>query len=129
MFCFHSILEKPRTLQNKSVFQIKTQTGKPAIIEIEVESLTKPYVSWATNPGGKLGVWTASSDIFPNYVLKSTIVPKLKSHFGKYGIKVRNAAGSIDLDIELKLKGNYLKKIINILTIILKYLNVLFYVF
>ncbi|XP_076108056.1 hemicentin-2-like isoform X2 [Mytilus galloprovincialis] len=99
-----SIIEKPRTLQNKRFFQIKTQMGTPAIIEIEVESLTKPFVSWATNPGGKLGIWAASTEIFPNYVLKSTIVPKLKSHFGKYGIKVRNAAGSIDLDIELQLK-------------------------
>lgn len=105
LFVCHSILEKPRTLQNKRFFQIKTQMGTPAIIEIEVESLTKPFVSWATNPGGKLGIWAASTEIFPSYVLKSTIVPKLKSHFGKYGIKVRNAAGSIDLDIELQLKG------------------------
>lgn len=79
---------------------------KPAFIEIEVESLTKPIVSWATNPGGKLGIWTATTETFSIYVLRSTIVPKLKSHFGVYGIKVRNDAGSIDIDIKLQLTGN-----------------------
>lgn len=92
---------------------------KPALIEIRVESVTKPIVSWAKNPGGKLGVWTATTETFPIYDLKSTIVPKLKSHFGMYGIKVRNDAGSIDLDIELQMKGNQLLANVSILVSIL----------
>lgn len=60
-----------------------------------------PTISWTQNVGGPLGVWTATANGSNTFLLRSTVI----EHFGQYGIKVQNDAGSIDLTLKLLLIG------------------------
>ncbi|CAC5391193.1 TTN [Mytilus coruscus] len=96
-----NILEKPKTLSNIRFFKFQTKIGKPAKVDVRVESLQEPTISWTQNVGGRLGVWTATANGSNTFLLRSTVSPTLMEHFGQYGIKVRNDAGSIDLTLKL----------------------------
>lgn len=84
---------------------ITTQVGKPAIIEVLVESVQKPFVSWTDNSGGKLGSWTSKQNGILNFLLSSTVVPTAENQYETYGVKVRNEAGSLDLKLEIQIIG------------------------
>ncbi|VDI59761.1 Hypothetical predicted protein [Mytilus galloprovincialis] len=101
---FLQILEKPRTHKNKSIFKFRTNIGDPATVDISVITSQKPIVAWTENVGGRLGQWAAT--VCENetiFRISSTISPTSHSHFGMYGIRVRNDVGSLHLQLELEL--------------------------
>ncbi|XP_071177618.1 contactin-5-like [Mytilus edulis] len=92
-----NILEKPKTLSNITFYKFKTKIGIPTKVAVEVHSLQVPTISWTRNIGGPLGAWTATANGSNIFLLSSTVI----EHFGQYGIKVQNDAGSIDLTLKL----------------------------
>ncbi|CAC5370252.1 unnamed protein product [Mytilus coruscus] len=91
---------KPHTLSANYTFE--TMLNNPAKILIQVESYEKPIALWAFSVGGTVGIWDIrkkrNSSMF---ILSSTVVPKLQEEFGIYGARIRNAAGSIDIKVNV----------------------------
>ncbi|VDI73570.1 Hypothetical predicted protein [Mytilus galloprovincialis] len=95
-----------QSVQNGTAVQrtfILNILGIPAKVVVRVTSLQVPTISWTHNVGGRLGDWTATANGSSSYLLRSTVSPTVMEHFGQYGIKVRNGAGSIDLTLKLLL--------------------------
>ncbi|CAC5398175.1 HMCN [Mytilus coruscus] len=96
-----TVLYKPRVLVDSSTLEVESDIGKPSFISFTIVSITKPYISWMFDPGGKKGNWNVQDLAEEIYNVSSTIVPYDKSHLGRYSARIRNSIGSIDLNIEL----------------------------
>ncbi|CAC5392897.1 unnamed protein product [Mytilus coruscus] len=95
---------KPHTL--RATYTCNTQLMNPAKILLQVQSFEKHIVMWIYSSGGALGIWGVTrmknSSFF---ILSSDIVPRQAEHFGIYGARVRNSAGSIDTEVNVYQSG------------------------
>lgn len=97
----NSFVDKPTVVNHTYTFEIESDFGKPAFISFTIASGTKPYIAWTRDLGGKTGYWNVQDIGNEKYNVSSTIVPNEKSHLGRYAVRVRNAIGSVSLNIDL----------------------------
>ncbi|CAC5388656.1 TTN [Mytilus coruscus] len=96
------VAEKPSVIGNQRNLVIKTSLMKRTRFSIFVKSYEKPEITWAAiSGGGKRGYWEIHTMNETVFEASSVIILELHSHFGNYGLKVRNSAGSIDIHIKL----------------------------
>lgn len=80
---------------------------KPAKVLLQIQSFEKPIGMWIYSSGGALGIWGVTRmNNSSTFILSSEIVPKQAEHFGVYGVRVRNYAGSTDIKVKVYQSGN-----------------------
>ncbi|CAC5412429.1 unnamed protein product [Mytilus coruscus] len=96
------VARRPDIIENGKNIILHTKAKTEAKVSLKIDSYEIPEITWTnTFKEGKRGLWSVKGLNDSVFNATSTLTPENEEQFGNYGIKIRNSAGSTDVNIEL----------------------------